>query len=616
MAIKITCPHCKRGMLVPEQMAGKKGRCKACKQILTVPELTAIAPLQADVPSPEPPSPSHPAADVETEAAALFADEPKPVEKPVDTRTVDLNCPYCDEAIHFPADLAGKRAPCPECRQIIKVPELVKKDPKDWRKVEARGPTGARLPDEPALEGAWGSARAAAVGKQTLVQAGVISEKVPPRTMWQKLRWPVLGVVLLVFLGGTGWMGSRWWSQRALGRLLDEASAYSASADAKPVERAALELQTAQYCLNPKTERPAKNANEHFGKAFAALRSETKSKERDALLIDLATAEVDLGGNKEEADRERAVPWDKTQPAIEAVLREIGDGEARLLALRAVTSGLLARGQTERILPMVHRVYAANDADKAAALAVAAFAFLKANENAKAERIAADALALYDNKSPPPLRAEVIALAETLQIKKLPKVEKTDEDKANAHIGKVEGLARRGEWDAARKLASGDAFGEAARFRAQFGLAAAAVDAQNPDRVDLETAMKTAEAGAAAKPELSWQTYRLILLALRTAMPDERIEALADKIGDTALRGRARLAIFRARLEKAKQPVEDTAADTIDDKSLAHLLAALDLARHNTRYGANYAAVIQTWPLPRKAFGALGTARGLQDREK
>jgi hypothetical protein len=616
MAIKITCPHCKRGMIVPEQLAGKKGRCKACKQILTVPSLSATGSTQAEAPPKDSPPPQPSTTDVEAEAAALFADEPKQVEEPVETGTVDLNCPYCDEAIQFSADLAGKRAPCPECKRVIKVPDLVKKDPKDWRKVEARGPSGARLPDAPGLEGAWGSARAAAVGKQSLVEAGVIPETLPPRTLWQKIRWPVLGLTALVLVGLSGWMGYRWWSRRAVGRMLDEVLAYSASTETKPFDRAALSLETGRYYLNPKAESPAKNANDHFGKAFVALRAASKSEERDALLTELALAEVEMGGTKEEADRELAVTWDKTQSLIEAAVREIGDDEARMQALRALSRRLLTRGQSERILPMVHRLYAANDADKAAALAVVAFEFLKAKEQPKAEKAAAESMAIYEGKTPPHLRAEVVALAETLQMKKAPKGGDADEDKANAHVGKVEGLARRGEWAPARKSAEDNTFGETVRFRAQLGLAAAAVDAQIPDTVDLETAMKSAEAGLAAKPELSWQMYRLIQLGLRTNAPQERIQALADKIGNTALRGRAQLAVFRARIENAQQRIEESAADAIDEKSLSRSLAALEAARINTRLGTDYAAVVQNWPQPRKAFGELGVLRGLQDREK
>jgi hypothetical protein len=610
MSIKITCPHCKRGMLVPEHLAGKKGRCKACQQILTVPALPGGS-AKADSPA-KAAAPPH--VDVDAEAAALFADEPKPVEQPVESKTIDLDCPFCAEPIHLAADLAGKRAPCPECKHIIKVPELVKKDPKDWRKVEARGPSGART-DEPVLEGAWGSTRAAAVGKQTLVQAGVIPVTQPPRTTWQKVRWPVLGVGLVLVLSIGGWTGYRWWGQRAIGRALDEALAYAASPDAKPLEQAGLNLGSGAYYRRTHSDKPAEKANNQLGKAFNTLRSASKSDDRDALLGELALAYLDLAGDKAAVDQYLAQPWDKTQQLLEAVLREIKDGDARLQAFREVVARLLARGQSERILPLTNRLSSANEGDKAAALAVVAFEFLKAKDQAKADRAANDAIALYDSKTPPPLRAEAVALAETLK-KKVPQAGEEQVDKDNAHIGKIEGLARRGERDEARKLAEKEDFAEEVRFRARLALAAAAVDAQVADTADVENALKMAEGALGGKPELSWPLYRLTLLALNAHVPEERVQALADKIGNSGVRGFAQLAVFRARLEKSKQAVDDAAIDKIEEKSVARSLAAQALVRHNTRYGANYSTIVQGWPQPRKAFGSLGVALGLQDREK
>jgi len=109
---------------------------------------------------------------------------------------------------------------------------------------------------------------------------------------------------------------------------------------------------------------------------------------------------------------------------------------------------------------------------------------------------------------------------------------------------------------------------------------------------------------------------RLTRLALRTSLPEDRVQVLADKINSPALRGRVQLAVFRARLEKSKETVEDSAADKIDAKSLSRSLAALSLARHNTRLNPNYAGVVQSWPQPLKSFGSLGVALGLQDRAR
>lgn len=636
MAITFTCPHCKRGMRVKEEFAGMKGKCKACQQPITVPLLPGSSASAASDGKPEAPRPAAPAAapppaDVEAEAAALFSDEPEPAE-PAEVKLIDFQCPYCDEAIQMPIELAGKRAQCPECKHLIKVPEPVKKEPKDWRKVETRGPSAARPTEQPAPEGAWGSTAASTVGKKTLEEVGVLPTTEPPRTPWQKARWPVLGVSLVLVLGAGTWMGLRWWGHRAADRAVGEALAFASTSEATPLVQAAVAIGAGEYYLNSRRTKdehgPAVLANNQLGKALTTLRSAPKkSDERDAVLSDLALALVELGGNQEEAFAELRLTWDEVQKRLVATLTDIANGEARLQTLRRVARRLLERGQSARVLPLTNQVYPPSDAkksaDKAAALAEVGLEFLNTNEKSLAEQAAQAALQLYPTKptrdakpKAPPLRAEVVALAYVLEMKNVPAPGPDEDDKANDLIGKIAALARRGQLGEARKRASGQESDPAVQFRAWLALAAAAVDAQASDTTDIEAAMKLAEGDVRNKAELSWSLLRLTRLALAAGMPPERVQEFADKIGNTTVRGRAQLAIFQANLAQAKQSVEDSAADTIEAKSLARALAAQALARHNTRLGANYAAVVQGWPQPQRAFGSLGVALGLEDREK
>jgi len=646
MPIKFTCPHCKRGIAVKDELAGKRGACPGCKQIVTVPQPTAspaaapqsapkaaplpktpptaqpkpVQPVASVAPKVETPAPAPvppPPADVEAEAAALFSDEPPPA-APTEVKSIDLNCPFCDEPIHFTPDLAGKRAPCPECKHIIKVPELVKKDPKDWRKVEPRGPAGARLPDQPVPEGAWASTAASTVGKKTLEEAGVIPTTLPPRTPWQKVRWPLLGVTVLLVLSLGGWTGYGWWLHRTANRGVQEALAFAASEqggkEAKATGQAAIALGAAEYYLRQQTEEDTKEARNQFGNSRALLMKAPSGNERDALLADLALAQVELGGEQPEVYKGLRRSWDETQQLLLATLREIQDLDARREAVRAVTQQLIARGQTRRVLPLVNQVYSTADAEKSAALSVVGLELWKANDKPSAEKAAEDALSLYQGKEQPPVRAEVIALAQVLQ-KKLPKIGEGPEDKANEHIGKVEGWARQGEWDKARQQASLKDFPDETRFRAWLALAAAAVDSKIPDTGDVDAVIQLAEA-TRGKPELSWSFLRLIRLAIAAGVPDERVLALADRLPDRALRGRAKLAIFRAQLSRSQQVVEESAADKIESGTLARPLASQALARHNTRLKASWAGTVQGWQQPLKAFGSLGIALGLQDRER
>src|SRR6516164_5789128 len=126
MTLKFSCPHCRKGIRVKEELAGKKAKCPACQQVLTIPTVT-----RSTSPSP---TKSTTESDLEAKALAALVEQSKAAPAPAkaSTKTIDFQCPQCDEKISLSADLAGKQAPCPECRRIIKVPLLEKLDPKDW----------------------------------------------------------------------------------------------------------------------------------------------------------------------------------------------------------------------------------------------------------------------------------------------------------------------------------------------------------------------------------------------------------------------------------------------------------------------------------------------------
>jgi hypothetical protein len=631
MPIKFSCPHCKRVMTVKDQMAGKKGTCAGCKQVVTVPRPAAVPPAanaagavqkQPTAPkaAPKPSAPAPPAVDVEAEAAAMFSDEPPPAE-PTETKTIDLNCPFCDEPIHFGAELAGKKAPCPECKRIIKVPEIEKKEPKDWRKADPRGPSGARPMDQPAPEGAWGSTAASAVGKQALVEAGVIPTKQAPRTLWQKSRLPVLVTALVLLVAGGGWMSYRWWEQRAADRALqaalDFASSQQSAVEVGATGQAAIFLGAGEYKLLAQGERAAVRAREQFGKTLGALNAASPNSERDGLLKDLALAQAELGGGEPEVGRELRFPWDETQKLLLASLRAIQNPDARREAVRAICQKLSAAGQTTRALALLRQIYPATDEERATALSVVALDLSNANDRAAGEKAAEEALSLYQPKAPLPVRAEVIAAAGIFG-KPAPKLDKQPKpgEAAEEHVGKVETLARQEQWDRARQEAGTNEHGDAVQFRSLLAIAAAAVDAKASGTDDLEKAMTFAETKLRDKTELAWPLLRLTELGLRAGVPDERLQAFTAVITDRAVRGRAQLVIFLARLDQAKQTVENNAADKVEPRSLSRLRASQALARHNTRLDTGWAKTLQVWQPPMQAFGSLGVALGLLDRDK
>src|SRR5262245_29300075 len=114
--IQFRCPHCRQLYEVKDDVAGKKTKCRNCKQTFTVPVAAAepspppskpasppstSAPAPSNPAPPPPPVPSTPAppvstspaapppdhgpADVEALAAAALADEPAPAASPEPT---------------------------------------------------------------------------------------------------------------------------------------------------------------------------------------------------------------------------------------------------------------------------------------------------------------------------------------------------------------------------------------------------------------------------------------------------------------------------------------------------------------------------------------------------
>jgi hypothetical protein len=114
---------------------------------------------------------------------------------------------------------------------------------------------------------------------------------------------------------------------------------------------------------------------------------------------------------------------------------------------------------------------------------------------------------------------------------------------------------------------------------------------------------------------VSWPAYRLARLALGSGLAGERVQALAQRLPDPALRGRIQLEVLRAELARGS-PVPESTADAVDPRSVAGLLAQALVARYNVRANPDWAKGVAELPEPGRAFAAAGAALGLEDRRK
>jgi hypothetical protein len=558
-----------------------------------------------------PPAPG----DMEAEAAAFFADEPK---KNEDTpKSIKFNCEYCDHPLELGVEMANKRTPCPECRRIIKVPDIVKPVKKDWLK-------GAQ--PEAAPVGAAGSGKGATmVSEEALEAAGAIPDE--PLTRGQKLvRYA--GVACVLLLAGWGvWAIIGWWGGRKEKKAVDELLEYAkspAAVKASGYEGAAsLHIAAGQYFLLTRAEGCAEKARDQFRQALADLgQAPNTSPERDAVLMDLALAQVDLGGSEKEVEKGQRLKWDELHKPLRATLEAIQNEDGRLTALRAASRKLIDRDQGQHALDLASQVFAQGQRiPRTEAVATIGLELYTAGKRELAKQAAEKALtaetepppqAIEDPEAParaPPANTRLTPAVKALAILTDGEPKGFDEpDSSNAAMGQAEAAARQGEWDNAHNYVA-KVNDPNLQVRARITLAS--VGPQGKD--DLDTALKAAVQAQDLPP---WWLLELVDLGGRAGTPEDRLQAVANRISDSSLRGRGQLLVFRAKLARSKAAGDEKDIELIDKTALLSArLAKLALARHNTRLDSGFLKTVQTWDEAAKAFGLAGALQGLHGAE-
>jgi len=245
MAIRFTCSHCNRSLTVKDELAGKRGRCPYCKQVIVVPASRATAPVR---------DPRKP--DVESlalEALGLSSGETvsgaETVAPGKPAAPIQVTCSWCDHQFEVEAALAGKQTPCPECRRIVRVPTPHTQSPRDWRQA-ARAPSAAVIPQQQ-LEGEWGTATARShVSQEALEEAEALPVEREPLTLGQ---WATrIGLALLTLL--VLYAGYRWFTahrteswQRS---LLAEAQQFLENPQRSPEQSVLVQLALMRYWQN------------------------------------------------------------------------------------------------------------------------------------------------------------------------------------------------------------------------------------------------------------------------------------------------------------------------------------------------------------------------------
>jgi hypothetical protein len=620
MALKFSCPHCRKGIRVKEELAGKKGKCPACHQVLTIPTVARPGAPTSAKPTTE--------SDIEALALAALAEKektkPSPGPDSASSQKIEFPCPMCDEKISLSADLAGKRAPCPECRRIIKVPLLEKSEPKDWRKVDVRNPLARDLKGEPAPEGAWGSAIGGGrVSRQALLEAGalpVIKEKWTLRQWTQRV---TLGIALAFVLVIGVWAVLHFGAEsRKSGAFSQAEKLVSESKDPLTAAETYRGLGVYQF----RSEKPsgdnnsAQTARDYFRKARAKL-TEDNSAERDAILIDLALDQIDLGSDSEEAQKRGArLKWDDVILEVRRTLQEIKSPEARLMGLRQVESKLINLNLSNFAARLPDAVLDPNDSHRSEALAQYGLLIIDQKEQANAQ--ATQALQAFtpakkNAKEPAAsLPASLIALLVALDRKDVKELSPPKNNPPlDVRVGYTWAWAYRGQIGEARALATSE--GPAShQLQALIALVDALVDKKADVEVDLKAAIEKVEPALKEKDSniSSWTLYHLVQLAVRGGQLNLATK-VADQIPDLNLRGLARWEVAQAAVDK-QSDLEILNHFANQEPPCRHAL--LELARRSTRSGSSSAVskAVDSWKQEVRPLGYAGIALGMQDTEK
>jgi hypothetical protein len=511
--------------------------------------------------------------------------------------------------------LAGKMAPCPECRRIVRVPMPTKKQPTDWRKV-ATGPSLARQDTAPVPDGAWGTATTVStVSAEALQEAEASVGAREPLTRGQKIKRAVVAVgVLLVGVGA-------YFAIKSSITGNDERKALEAAMKdlpKDPLAAAEIHRGIAEFCVRAGGEEDIRTGREHLQVARGKLSGHESSSERDAVLADLAIIQADYvldPAQIEKAqirqDAERA--QERAFKDLESTLALIAAPEAKAGALRLAANKLLAKKLAEQSPRLI------GDAGDTRPELTAALALeLWRLGQAQTATALADQLlkARADPKKDKPAPPSLIALC---MVVKRPQ-EEIDKLKPAAigsndfawWLGQVEGHAMLGDMEKARaardqlKTPLDQWYGNAV-------LAGAGGDKNVPPELEKLAELPDLTSPPPNRPNPSWVLLRLTQLALKAGKAD-LAGTFANAVPDEKLRGRAKLEILRDRLAKAGDKAGDDWADGIEGSAFG--LAKEAIARHNTRKGQGSALMkaLAGWDEKLRSFGYVGVALGLQDK--
>jgi phage FluMu protein Com len=595
MTIRCQCPNpaCRKMLTIADHLVGRKLKCPSCQRIFRLAGQ---------------PEAARPSAEVEELAADLLRDPQAQAE--TTPQLIRLECPYCAEAVEFPAELAGKQAPCPnpECRRILKVPVPASaRQAEDWRRAGRQVLLGTKESVEKQREAEEAAnIRRTLVSGEALREAGALAPRPTLLTRRERLflwlRRSLLAALALGLLLAF-WLG--WQRAQKVQEQLDLLSQIEPWLDPKNREKldpentknwssawqAALYRGLGEYYLRQPDPTSGPEARKKFLGVLACL-SARPSWEEQVLLIDLLPQLLALAGTPEEVQEKRRLDWPTVQKDLGRFLARLPSGESKLLALREVTGPLIHREKSEIAAALAHELLLSKEkagpADLIPALLQGELAALLrlGKKEKEAEQLAPSPKA----EAPWPLASR---------------------------LAQVIFQARQANFAAAQETAQQPG-PPAERLHAFLALATIARQQQKEDVLDnqINEIIKIIQGELKSNPPSSLLLWYLTRLAAFSRQP-EQAKFFADLIRDPSLQACAELEQLRRQLRQGTPPA--SVDETVKlKKSLAYLYAWQELTRFYMRQGqtARIREPNDLSPAERylQPFLYLGRMLGEQDR--
>jgi hypothetical protein len=564
MAIAFKCPNCQQPYKVKDDMAGKRVVCTACKK-----------PVRVPVPAASKAAPAH---DADALAAAHLADAP-PAPAETAAATITVECPNCIEQVSFPADKAGKQAPCPNCKRIIRVPVPVT-GKTDWRTADAR-PTFAKVQPHADLKDVVSTANMKVVDREALAEAGALRKRQrEPMPLRVKIRYGIIAGCV-VCLGLIAAFLFR--HKQRVERRDDLVATGLGTVQKNPGLPAGVRAETyraaGEYTLR-QPDGKAETAREHLANAHGVLTAAKTIEhpfEKTALLTRIVVTQTGLVGDQPQVRAGARLQWEPTLKELRRTLQAFdndpGQWEGTILAVRELTRALGLRGAAPE-QPAVNVIPARfdNPAEKADAQAAIGLELLGAGEEGqkRAKQIAEQLQNNPDAASQPRAVALLAAL-------RLSDPTSPESPPLAVRVGCAEGFARRGDLEAARAIARRPGSPDD-RLQAMVALAAA-----QPDGADLNDAVKLFAEEFKSRDLPDWPLIHLAQLCAGAKSPDAAKNLNAALAGLSGLSSRSEAVRAWAQMELLQSPhlpATDAAVKAIGpEATMGHLLAWESLAR-------------------------------------